>query len=147
MSILGINLITLTVNKLKIYCRESICTFRMMSLLTVLAFLSTGCGLINTGPSDKEANSAITEFVLATKKPVCFGSTETQVSSVTISERGQFNDKGGYWPVKARVQGVESCIAPFTGKSDYPFDEVEEFSIKKNDFGKWQAYSISGSSN
>lgn len=117
----------------------------MMGISTALAFISTGCGLINAGPSDQEANSAITEFVLATKRPACFGSTETQVSSVTVTEHGKFNDQGKYWPVKARVQGVASCTGAFSGKSDYPFDGVEEFTIKSNDFGKWQAYSISGS--
>jgi hypothetical protein len=108
--------------------------------------LSSGCRFLASGPSDKEVLAAVEKTPPA---PPTAGPTYlSEVTSVSIEERGRFNGDGKYWPVRVRVKG--SVKAKLTGllllaladaaakEKPQPVEFVEEARLSKDDFGKWR---------
>jgi len=108
--------------------------------------LSSGCRFLGGGPSDKEVVAAVEK---APPAPRTAGPTYlSEVTSVSIEERGRYNGDGKYWPVRVRVKG--SVKAKLTGllllaladaaakEKPQPVDFVEEARLAKDDFGKWR---------
>lgn len=70
------------------------------------------------------------------------------IESVQVEERGQYNSKGGYWPVRVRVKGSVKIkvtnvfqlglLGDRTKEKAQPVDLVEEARFAKDDFGNWR---------
>ena len=93
-------------------------------------------------PSNYDIESAITE-ILKKKVPVkwsgsLMGGRNAKVRSIEIISIGVYNNRVGYWPVKALVNGT--CEAQFIGETKLnSFNEVGNFKIYKDDYGSWKA--------
>lgn len=72
----------------------------------------------------------------------------SEVTSVSIEERGRFNGDLGYWPVRVRVKGgvksrltglqLLALVDAAAKEKPQPVEFVEEARLAKDDFGKWR---------
>jgi hypothetical protein len=131
---------------------------RLMGVVGVLVFTSAaGCGLLQSGPSDKEVTAAVEK---TPPSPPTVGPTAlAEVTSVKVEERGRYNGDGKYWPVRVRVKGsAKAKLNPFLmlaladaakKEKPQPVEFVEEARLSKDDFGKWRVsyrYDLAGPS-
>jgi len=111
-----------------------------------LLALAPGCRFLGSGPSDKEVVTAVEKVPPA---PPTAGPTYlSEITSVSIEERGRFNGDGKYWPARVRVKGgVKSRLTGFlqlaladaaAKQKSQPMEFVEEARLSKDDFGKWR---------
>jgi hypothetical protein len=71
------------------------------------------------------------------------GGKNARIELIEIKQTGTFNDREGYWPVKARVKGtctVESLMPGLTPTEKKAFDRIGDFKIYQDDYGSWKAY-------
>ena len=104
-------------------------------------------------PSDKAVKDAISlEMNSNTPRDWCsvvsYEYYVDRITSVEIEERGNFNKKGEYWPIKAWVHGIcyeESLPAPGKAQSvqEIHFGGKGDFHIFKDDYGKWKSKLVS----
>lgn len=107
--------------------------------------------LLIMGCSSKPSNSQIEEAVkieLQSNIPVSWvgnlmGGRNAKLSTIEVVEFGNFNKEQKYWPVKIRVVGSAELNDPFNPGKTTQFDNVSEFRLSKDDYGKWKA-SLSG---
>jgi hypothetical protein len=113
------------------------------SLLTLGAI---GCRFLESGPSDDEVVAAVRS---APPAPPTIGPTYlATLDAVEVRERGRYNAKEGYWPVKVFVKGgtkVKVTNAFQLGLLGDPHKEqpepaefAEEARLRKDDFGQWR---------
>jgi hypothetical protein len=109
--------------------------------------LAAGCTLLGSrGPRDDEVKAVVQKTPPA---PPTAGPTYlSEVTAVSVEERGSYNDDGKYWPVRVRVKGGSK--ASLTGllaltladaatkQKAEPLEFVEEARFSKDDFGKWR---------
>jgi len=114
---------------------------RTAMIVAIAAVAATAIACIGPqAPSRTEAESAITQFV---NIPVggWAASTRRVVERTDVVSIGQFvrtNEKGGYWPVTARVAGtVERGGVLTQGKGR--FDRTVQFRVYKDEKGTWRA--------
>jgi hypothetical protein len=119
---------------------------RVVAIGGALLVLAAGCRFLGSGPSDKEIVAAVEK---APPAPPTAGPTYlSDVTSVSIEERGRFNSDGKYWPVRVRVKGgVKSRLTGFlrlaladavAKEKSQPLEFVEEARLSKDDFGGWR---------
>lgn len=114
-------------------------------LWQVFLVLATACSLsfsCSTGPSDDTVRSTIAESLRRQVPSTWSGSLlackTAQIELIEIKQRGKFNKKAGYWPIKARVKG--SCEVDLVFKKEMKeFDQVGDFRLYQDDYGEWKA--------
>lgn len=94
------------------------------------------------GPSDDTVRSAIAES-LRGQIPTSWsgsllGCKTSQIEVIEIKQRGKFNKKAGYWPIKAHVKGTCEVDLLFK-KETKEFDQVGDFRLFQDDYGDWKA--------
>lgn len=118
-----------------------------VAAIGLLLSFAPGCRLLERGPTDEEVRATVRK---SPPSPPTLGPTVlTDVASVELQERGQYNTAGHYWPVRVRVRGnarikVTSLVqyglvanARQAGADTVEF--VEEARLSKDDFGNWRA--------
>ncbi len=109
-------------------------------LLLVVAFcLFPSC---SRAPSDDTVRSAIAESLRHQVPSSWSGSLlpckTGQIELIEIRQRGKFNKKAGYWPIKAHVKGT--CEVDLLFKREVKgFDQVGDFRLYQDDYGEWKA--------
>ncbi len=98
-------------------------------------------------PSEEIIKKAIAEQL---KKQVpmswagsTMGGKNTKIKQIEIKQIGTFNEQEEYWPVMARVKGsctVESLMPSILPAENKAFDQIGDFKIYQDDYGKWKAY-------
>jgi hypothetical protein len=107
---------------------------------------AAACGLLQSGPSDKEVTATVEK---APPAPPTLGPTIlSEVTSVNVERRGRYSVDGKYWPVRVRVKGAaRSKLSPFSmlaladaASKEKPqsVEFVEEARLAKDDFGEWR---------
>lgn len=113
--------------------------FMGVSVLVAFCFLLSSC---SKAPSDEVIKNAIKGLLLQ-QLPLSWGgslmgSRNPNIELIEIKEKGKFHDKEKFLLVKARVKG--SCEANMIFKWElHHFDNIGEFKIHQDDYGKWQA--------
>jgi len=119
---------------------------RFAAVVVAFAF-AAGCGLLGpASPSDADVKAAVQK---APPAPPTAGPTSlSELTAVSIEERGQYNADGKYWPVRVRVKGA--LKVPLTGLQQLaladaaakqklePLEFIEEARFSTDDFGKWR---------
>lgn len=111
-------------------------------LCLLFIFSLAGC---SKAPSDTVIKSAIKDLLLQ-QLPLSWGgsilgSRNTNIELIEIKEKGKFHDKEKYLLVKARVKG--SCESNMILKWEaHNFDNIGEFKIHQDDYGKWRAETV-----
>lgn len=125
----------------------------------LIVSLSTGC---KGGPSDADISDAVTTTKVpsAALKETWFqqggakdGDTDCgiehgpikRVTKVEVVQRGEKNEKAGYFPVKVKIAGICMAVYPTCGptENDACPPKEKEFGIavslklRKDDYGKW----------
>jgi hypothetical protein len=115
--------------------------------VVVALALATGCTLLaSRGPRDDEVTAVVQKTPPA---PPTAGPTYlSEVTAISIEERGTYNSDGKYWPVRVRVKGGTKArlagllvltLADAAAKQKAePLEFVEEARFSKDDFGKWR---------
>lgn len=122
-------------------------------IIFFLALIQIACA---QGPSDEESKLLITtklkqelppSWVVGTKVEGFLGnivsnavkSSNVEVDSIEIKQRGDFNEQEKYWPVKAQVKGsFQRQVAGNTVDSKTTFDKEANFRFSKDDYDKWK---------
>lgn len=111
---------------------------------------ASGCRLLQRGPTDQEVVAAVEK---APPAPPTLGPTYlSEVTSVQVEQRGQYNSDGKYWPVRVRVKGglkikltnalQLGLVGDDAKKPSEPVEFVDEARFTEDNFGKWRvAYS------
>ena len=108
--------------------------------LSIILLLLYSCS--RYPPSEQAIKKAITSS-LKHKVPMSWsgslmGGNNAQIGLIEILQIGEFNKKGQYWPVKARVKGT--CQADFIYKTETrSFDRIGNFKLYKDDYVKLKA--------
>jgi tetratricopeptide (TPR) repeat protein len=138
-------------------------------MLAVSAFLFTVYVIKNSQPSEKEAKSAITDFLLArlskSEEADCsllslsqnVDTIQAQINSeenqklklfVNLSAK-EFSHQGDYWLVEASISGSQTCFTESFSKDKKIYQisknnlrSFGKFRIYKDDIGKWTADNI-----
>ena len=98
-------------------------------------------------PSEEIIKKAIAEQL---KKQVpmswagsTMGGKNTKINQIEIKQIGTFSEQEEYWPVRARVKGtctVKSLMPNILPAEQKTFDQVGDFKIYQDDYGKWKAH-------
>jgi len=121
------------------------------ALPAVLLTFFVGCG--PQRPSNSEIGTAVgtnlknyfPTWWTGLSGVVDFRLTDVQLTSVTVTRWGVFNKDEKYWPILVRVVG-RATVSPLfpedAGKIATPirqFDQVTEFRLRRDDYGRWVA--------
>ena len=115
--------------------------FFSLGMIFVIPVLFIGCAAQK--PSDSEVKKLIREELQSGIPTDWIGSavwkTESvNIEAVEIQEWGNFNKAQQYWPVKTRVAGSAEAFTVLGSAGIHDFDEVSDFKISKDDYGKWK---------
>ena len=98
-------------------------------------------------PSEEIIKKAIAEQLKRQVPMSWAGSTmggkNTKINKIEIKQIGTFSEQEEYWPVRARVKGtctVESVVRGILPAEQKAFDQVGDFKIYQDDYGKWKAH-------
>lgn len=121
---------------------------KVQELETIISKLEVGTSgtSLNTTPnkpSDSEIEKAI-KALLNYQVPVSWvgnllGGKNANVYMVQVLETGNFNVGKKYWPMRVKCRGSCELNDPFNQGARAEFDEVGEFLLFQDDYGKWQA--------
>jgi hypothetical protein len=95
-----------------------------------------------TPPNEGSIKNAIIKR-LKRKVPIAWsgslmGGKNARIEFIEILQIGRYNERGRYWPVRARVKGT--CEANLLSRTEQKaFDRVGEFRVFQNDYGNWVA--------
>ena len=114
-------------------------TFFSFLLLLLMLSLIASC---SSAPSDDNIKMAITQ-ALEKRVPVSWsgslmGGKNAEIELIEIIDIGNQNEKGKFWPVKARVKGT--CEADLLVRKELShFDKTGIFRIYHDEFANWKA--------
>lgn len=110
-----------------------------VAALAIAALALSGCAdKPNDNIIESELRKELTKSVPERWMKAMVTGGNAQIESVEILEFGDFNDAGGYWPVRVEVSGSATLNVPFGPRETRNFREVAEMRLMKDDYGGWQ---------